>query len=389
MNRRHAGVERCVPGALRGLFAVLVFVLFAGIENAAAQDLVSPTAGPRPPAQVGKPTERALQSAGSTSLDLRNIPRQKPRIRMRPEREPPPVHPVELPGYSGPAPAPRTAAVTGPSAPAPAPMDNFAGLDFADWGSGWPPDTVGDVGPTHYIQMVNSSVGIYDKSTGTRLAAFLLDSFFSLGSYGNLCDTDNFGDPVVLYDSFEDRWVISDFAFQLDNQQNVVNPPGAFECIAVSKSGDPVAGGWNFYYLNFTDGLNDYPKLGIWPDGIYMAANMFDFAASGSFQNSRVWALNKQQMYAGDASVQVVQFDAPAERIHAPAGQRPPADGHAACRRAQLFRRGLELQQRNLRLQVPRRLGQHFVVDFHRPIHQHRAGELERRARHGAGTGRA
>ena len=38
----------------------------------------------------------------------------------------------------------------------------------------------------------------------------------SQGNFGNLCDTDNFGDPVVLYDTFEDRWVITDFAFQLD-----------------------------------------------------------------------------------------------------------------------------------------------------------------------------
>ena len=47
----------------------------------------------------------------------------------------------------------------------------------------------------------------------------------SQGHFGNLCDTDNFGDPVVLYDSFEDRWVITDFAFQLDGSNNVINPP--------------------------------------------------------------------------------------------------------------------------------------------------------------------
>ncbi len=162
-----------------------------------------------------------------------------------------------------------------------------------------------------------------------QITAFTLDAFFSLGSYGNLCDTDNFGDPVILYDSFEDRWVISDFAFLLDGS-DVVNPPGAFECIAVSKTGDPVAGGWNFYFLNFTSGLNDYPKLGVWPDGIYMSANMFGFSTS-SFQGVLVWALNKKQMYAGDSNIQVVQFEAPsAEFTLLPANARlqtgtPPA----------------------------------------------------------------
>ena len=107
------------------------------------------------------------------------------------------------------------------SAPAPAPSANFAGLDFANWGAGHPPDTNGDVGPTYYIQTVNVSIGIYNKATGARVAAFTFNAFMSQGHFGNLCDTDNFGDPVVLYDSFEDRWFITDFAFKLDGSGNV------------------------------------------------------------------------------------------------------------------------------------------------------------------------
>src|SRR6185503_1747554 len=65
----------------------------------------------------------------------------------------------------------------------------------------------------------------------------------------------------------------------------------------------------NFYSIELTDGLNDYPKFGIWPDGLYMTANMFDFAAAGSYQGVRVWAFNKSQMYAGAATVDSVSFD--------------------------------------------------------------------------------
>ena len=124
------------------------------------------------------------------------------------------------------------------AAPAPGPDMSFDGLDFATWGAGHPPDENGDVGPTHYIQTVNTSIGIYDKSTGNRVAAFTFNAFMSQGNFGNLCDTDNFGDPVVLYDSFENRWFITDFAFELDGSGNVVNPPGAFQCFAVSNSGE-------------------------------------------------------------------------------------------------------------------------------------------------------
>jgi hypothetical protein len=198
-----------------------------------------------------------------------------------------------------------------PCAPAPAPSTSFDGLDFATWGAGHPPDTNGDVGPTYYVQTINTSVGIYRKSDSALLAAFTFNTLMSQGSFGNLCDTNNFGDPVVLYDTFEDRWIITDFAFQLDGSNNVVNPPGAFQCFAVSKTGDPVAGGWNFYSIRIVGGLGDYPKLGIWPDGLYMSADIFGYASGAAYQNPRVWALNKFQMYAGAPSVQVVTFDAP------------------------------------------------------------------------------
>ena len=94
------------------------------------------------------------------------------------------------------------------------------------------------MGPTYYIQTVNTSIGIYRKSDGALVAAFTFNTFMSQGNFGNLCDTNNFGDPVVLYDTFEDRWVITDFAFKLDGSNNVINPPGSFQCFAVSKSGD-------------------------------------------------------------------------------------------------------------------------------------------------------
>ena len=76
-------------------------------------------------------------------------------------------------------------------------------------------------------------------------------------------------------------------------------------------TGNPVSGGWNFYSLHITDALQDYPKFGVWPDGLYMSANMFGFAAGGSFFSARVWALNLAQMEAGAQSVQVKSFNVP------------------------------------------------------------------------------
>jgi uncharacterized repeat protein (TIGR01451 family) len=291
----------------RPIPVLLPVVLLAAVGSLAAQDERNADAPRTLAASSGRPIELQLTRAGSASMDLRLLPQTPPQKQERPEREPPEPSPVELPG----GPAPSAPVAPGPSAPAPAPNASFDGLDFASWGAGHPPDTNGDVGPTYYIQSINSSIGVYRKSDTVRVAAFTFNTFMSQGAFGNLCDTNNFGDPVVLYDTFEGRWVITDFAFTLDGSGNVINPPGSFQCFAVSKTEDPVLGGWNFYSINTAGGLGDYPKFGVWPDGIYMSANMFDFAAAGSFQNPRVYALNKAQMYAGSPTVQVVTFDAP------------------------------------------------------------------------------
>lgn len=189
------------------------------------------------------------------------------------------------------------------AAPAPTPIANFAGMSLYANGAGWPPDTNGDVGPAHYVQVVNSSVGIYDKATGAALATVSLDGFFpSIPTpVGNACDTGNMGDPVVLYDAMADRWLITDFAWFNDSGPY-------YQCIAVSQTGNPLSGGWYYYALRADTGalngyLNDYPKLGVWPDGYYMAANMFgaDFAV-------RIWALDRSAMLAG-APMTEVHFD--------------------------------------------------------------------------------
>ena len=265
--------------------------------------------GHQPKRTVRHPRELFLKKAHSKVFDVRKL-RGKVVKRERPEVG------VPLSEREGNAAAPAAALpkivtqrdISAASAPAPGPDASFDGLDFANWGAGHPPDTNGDVGPTYYIETVNTSIGIYNKSSGVRVAAFTFNSFMSQGAFGNLCDTDNFGDPVVVYDTYENRWFITDFAFKLDASGNVVNPPGAFQCFAVSKTGDPVSGGWNFYSIAAPGALNDYPKFGVWPDGIYMSANMFGYPSGGSYQGFHVWALNKQQMYNGEPSVQVADF---------------------------------------------------------------------------------
>ena len=255
-----------------------------------------------------RPIESRMVRAGSFSGDVRTLPYKQPVERFKPEFEGPEFHPrfFGTPPTEGSAPG-HIQVPAVPAVAAPTPILTFDGLDRFTWGSGSPPDTNGDVGPNHYVQTVNSSIGIFNKTTGAQTAALTFDTLMSQGNFGNLCDTENFGDPVVLYDTFEDRWIVTDFAFLTDINGDVLAP--AFQCFAASKTGDPVAGGWNFYSIQVTDLLGDYPKFAIWPDGLYMSANMFTFGAGASNQGVRVWAFNKAQMYAGAPSVQNVSFN--------------------------------------------------------------------------------
>jgi hypothetical protein len=268
-----------------------------GEEEAISIDASAPTVG------VRGPFFETQNAAVSMDRDLRTIPTTGP-ARKRPMREM-----GQMPSFvadQGPDSVIQTnktlngRVIGGAMSVAPAPLTTFAGLDLQTWGAGWPPDTHGDVGPTHYIQAVNTSIGIFDKATGTRLAAFTFNNFFLAAGGSGVCATYNYGDPVVLYDQISGRWIITDFAFSSPSA------PPYYECIAVSKTADPVSGGWWLYTLTAdTASLNDYPKLGIWGDGIYMSANMFK--RGRTYAGVKVWALNRSDLTSG-AALRTISF---------------------------------------------------------------------------------
>jgi len=174
---------------------------------------------------------------------------------------------------------------------------NFAGMYQSANGAGWPPDTCGDVNETYYVQAVNTSIGIYNKSTGALVSATTFDSFFP-SAVGAPCDADNNGDPIVLYDRYNQRWFILDFAWRSDYSG------GSYFSIAASQTSNPTGAWWTYCLNADTTYMNDYPKAGVWHDGIYVTANMFQF--SGSFQHIKAWALKKPDIYNGTLTVQSV-----------------------------------------------------------------------------------
>lgn len=176
----------------------------------------------------------------------------------------------------------------------PDPFQNFDGMD--NQCHCVPPDTNGDVGPNNYVQMVNDSIEVFDKSGNSLLGPELISTLWQ--GFGGACEDQDNGDPIVLYDQLADRWLVSQFAIftpQGDNHQ----------CIAISQTGDPT-GAYYRYDFNLGVLLNDYPHIGVWPDGYYMTVNQFnpDFSPAGA----GVYSFERDRMLLGQ-SAQLVYFN--------------------------------------------------------------------------------
>ncbi len=185
------------------------------------------------------------------------------------------------------------------------PLVSFEGCsnedNFAAYGSRVsPPDTCGDVGPNHFVQQVNLLARVFSK-TGTPLSPpFKLSSLFA--ALGGPCATRNDGDPIVLYDPLADRWVLSQFCIASGS----INTPPFIECIAVSRTADPLGQYYAYGFITPGDRFPDYPKLGVWPDGYYMGVNQFQ---NSQYAEAGVFAFDRERMLRGDPSAGFIYFD--------------------------------------------------------------------------------
>jgi len=191
-----------------------------------------------------------------------------------------------------------------PQRSTPPPTLTFDGINNLDNANAFgfrvlPPDTNGDVGPNHYVQMVNLLFRVYSKAGAALTAPTKLSSLFA--PLGGICSTNDNGDPVVLYDHLADRWLLSQFAFM------PTGLPPYHMCIAISTTSSPT--GTYFLYDFVTPGAEfpDYPKFGVWPDAYYMNANQF--TNFGPFNGTGAYAFERAKMLVGDPSASFIYFN--------------------------------------------------------------------------------
>ncbi|HNB53081.1 MAG TPA: hypothetical protein PK530_14120, partial [Anaerolineales bacterium] len=113
---------------------------------------------------------------------------------------------------------------------APDPLLTFEGLGSTGF---TPPDPVADVGPNHFVQMVNVSFQIWDKGDPDQgIPPTILQpatEFKQLfAGTGGACETFSIV-PIVLYDDLANRWLMAQYA----------QGSPFFLCVAISTTPDP------------------------------------------------------------------------------------------------------------------------------------------------------
>lgn len=149
-----------------------------------------------------------------------------------------------------------------------------------------PPDPNLSVGAAQIVQTVNVEFAVWDKPasfggapTPTLAPAPLHVIFSSLGS-NDLCATTDGGDPVVIWDNYDQRWLVSQLAYNSRLNDD-------HWCVGVSNTSD-AAGSYSVYDFDFGSSFPDYPKVGIWNTGA-SSAHSGIYASFNIFANGRTF----------------------------------------------------------------------------------------------------
>ena len=165
---------------------------------------------------------------------------------------------------------------------------NFAGI--ARPGVSGPSDSNGSVGNNQFVEIVNVTYQVWSLDRATQVATPLLPSAPNINSlwsgFGGPCESQNSGDPIVLFDKTAKRWLISQFTLDLGTGPY-------YQCVAVSTGAD-ATGTYARYAFAVPNGQHgDYPHIGVWPpSAYYMMAEDETLAVFAAMDRTKMLAAN-------------------------------------------------------------------------------------------------
>jgi hypothetical protein len=205
-----------------------------------------------------------------------------------------------------PAPSPRPAAAPGTQLfTGPTEFDGMRALDNEQWALYTPPDPTGSIGPSNYLEIVNSMIAAYDPTLGSPqsmdghlgpvdLQTFFIDSGPATFQAASPTDPKNHpGDSIfdvqVQWDAASNRWLIA--SADLEEPPNNTTPGDGALVYGWSKSDDPT-GPWCIYRTPAGQHFEDYPKLGHDDTHLMIGSNEFvDSSESSGFVGAKLWTV--------------------------------------------------------------------------------------------------
>jgi hypothetical protein len=198
----------------------------------------------------------------------------------------------------------------GPQLGVPSTGFNFLGVGI---NGGTPSDSNGSVGNDQFVETVNFLYQIWSLDRVNKVATSVLGpspiNNLWIG-FGGACQTQNSGDPIVLFDKAAGRWLISQFTTS-------VSGGSYFQCVAISTTADATGSYFRYAFAVPGGNFGDYPHFGAWTDAYYMMAHAFT-STSGSYVAALFAAMDRSKMLVGNPSATWQVIQDPSEGGHMP-----------------------------------------------------------------------
>ncbi len=162
-----------------------------------------------------------------------------------------------------------------------------------------PPDSMGDVGPSQVMVIVNGRIRVFDKTGAVGGLDTTTDNFFAAVGGAN-----GTSDPHVRYDRLSQRWFVS----------IITVAPCPNDVLLAVSSGPVISSQSSFTFFRFqgeSGAFVDYDTLGVDRFALYLGANVFN--CNNTFRNTSVWVVNKANLVGNTLTVTAFRnlIDAP------------------------------------------------------------------------------
>lgn len=143
-----------------------------------------------------------------------------------------------------------------------------------------PPDTMGAIGTTQFLETNNGSIAVFDKATGALTSRISMPTFWANAGLPGGAN----GDQRVLFDHYTNRWIMNGFGAS----GNLIN-------LAISDTSNAL-GTWKSTQIAvLPSGTADYPTLAMDDKAVYIGTNNF----TPGFTGTSLLVIPKTSLFGG------------------------------------------------------------------------------------------